>query len=82
LEDQAAGGCGFLTGIQAGHPRVRGDRLPHGAFNETEDQQRQADHGDQGLDAPVGLEEVAAPEEQVFEAMLDGWTRCAPFARI
>jgi hypothetical protein len=34
-----------------------GEGLPDLAFNQAEDEQRQADHGDQGGDAPVALME-------------------------
>jgi hypothetical protein len=52
-----AGGGGAVAG-QAGHrPAVRGQRLADLPLGQAEDKQSQADHGDQGGDAPVEFQE-------------------------
>src|SRR5512142_1939389 len=56
-EDQPAGGPGGRSGVQAGNLGCRGDLGADAAFDEAEHQQCQADHGDQGFDAPVVLQE-------------------------
>jgi hypothetical protein len=67
LEDQPAGGFGVLAWVEPGHLRGRGDRGSDGAFDQAEDEQGEADHGDQGLDPPVGLEEHRGDREWAFE---------------
>ena len=70
LEDGAAGGPGggCLVAGQAGHgAAVGGQGLADLTFDEAEDQQGQADHGDQGGDAAAGLQEQGGNRERAFE---------------
>ena len=60
LEDEPPGGFGRLADVQPLEEDGGGDSAPNLAFDQAEDEQRQADHGDQGLDAPVGLHEQGA----------------------
>src|SRR5271167_3011154 len=70
LEDGSAGGPGRGEAVagQAGHHLAVGAQgdadLP---FYQAEDQQGQADHGDQGGDAAVGLQEQGSDREGAFE---------------
>lgn len=56
FEDQPAGWLGRTADVQPGQFHGRGDGLADGPLDQAEDQQRQADHTDQGADAPVVFE--------------------------
>jgi hypothetical protein len=68
LEDQPPGGLGRLADVQPIEPDRRSDGPPDLPLNQAEDQQGQADHGDQGLDAPVGLQEHRRDRQRTLEA--------------
>ena len=55
LEDEPPGGLGRLADVQLLEHAGGGDGAADLAFDQAEDEQRQADHGDQRLDAAVGL---------------------------
>ena len=70
LEDGPAGGAGGGRAVagQAGHHLgVRGQCLADLPLGQAEDQQGQADHGDQGGDAPVEFQEDRGDGEGAFE---------------
>ena len=58
---------GAVAGQAGHHPAVRGQGLADLPFDQAEDQQGQADHGDQGGDAAVGLQEQRGDREGAFE---------------
>src|ERR1700748_51277 len=62
-----AGGGGAVAGQAGHHLAVRGQRLAGLPLDQAEDQQGQADHGDQGGDAPVELQEDGGDGEGAFE---------------
>src|SRR6266508_184084 len=68
LEDEPPGGLGRLADIQPVEPDSRSDGPPYLPFDQAEDEQGQADDGDQGLDAPVGLQEHGCDRQRPFEA--------------
>src|SRR5271157_63703 len=78
LENGPAGGSGGGAAVagQAGHHLpVRGQRFADLPLGQAEDQQGQADHGDQGGDAAVGLQEQRGDRQGSFElavAAFDG----------
>src|ERR1700751_2115381 len=61
------GGGGAVAGQAGHHLAVRGQRLADLPLDQAEDQQGQADHGDQGGDAPVELQEDGGDGEGAFE---------------
>ena len=67
LEDEPAGGFGGLADVQALEGDGGGDGAADLAFDQAEDQQRQADHGDQRLDAPVGLQKHRRDRQRALE---------------
>src|SRR5208282_5117673 len=70
LEDGSAGGPGGGGAVagQAGHHfAVGGQSVADLPFGQAEDQQGQADHGDQGGDAAVGLQEQGRDRQGAFE---------------
>ena len=57
-----------LVAGQAGHhPAMRAQGVADLTFDQAEDQQGQADHGDQGGDPAVGLQEQGGDRERAFE---------------
>ncbi|MFJ2806010.1 hypothetical protein [Kitasatospora sp. NPDC087271] len=70
-EDHAAGGAdGSVVRIEAAHGLFRPESLAYLAFDQAEDQQGQADHGDQGGDAPVVLQEDRRVREGALEVVV------------
>jgi len=66
-EDERAGGAGGTTGVEAGDLPV-GARAEAGlALDEREDEQGQADHVDEGVDALVGVQEHRRDRERALE---------------
>jgi hypothetical protein len=68
LEDQPPGGLGRLAGVQPVEDDSGGDGAAELALDQAEDEQRQADHGDQRLDAPVGLRKQGRDRQRALEA--------------
>jgi hypothetical protein len=68
LEDQPPGGLGWLADIQPIQGEVGGDGPADPTFDQAEDEQGQADHGDQRLDAPVGRQEHRRHRQRALEA--------------
>src|SRR4029453_203744 len=67
LEDQPPGGLGRLADVQPWEGEVGGDGVSDLPLDQAEDEQGQADHGDQGLDAPVGLQEHRRDRQRTLE---------------
>jgi hypothetical protein len=70
VEDHPAGRTyPSATGVDAGHcpVAVLVQRPPHLPFDQAENQQGQADHLDQGCDAPVVLDEDRGDGQRSFE---------------
>ena len=60
LEDQPPGGLGRLADVESVERAGGRDGAPGLPLDQAEDEQRQADYGDQRLDAPVGRRNMGA----------------------
>lgn len=68
VEDHAAGGSDLaVVGVEAGHGLFGTQGLADLAFDQAVDQQGQADHGDQGCDAAVVLQEQRRDGQRALE---------------
>ncbi|WP_211593464.1 hypothetical protein [Microbispora sp. H10836] len=81
VEDELAGGDGRSSGVQALDcgPVLFGQCLPDLAFDQTEDEQGQADDGDQGGDAPVVLQVEGRDGQRAFEGGVAAFDRFLSF---
>ncbi|MCT9105386.1 hypothetical protein [Streptomyces mirabilis] len=68
VEDHASGRPeGLVVGVEAAHGLIAAQSLADSAFDEAEHQQGQADHGDQGGDAPIVVQEDRRHGERALE---------------
>lgn len=79
LEDEPAGGSGGGAAGESGHRAFRQDRASGCAFDEAEDQQGEADHRQERVDAAVVLEEHGRDGERAFERAAAASTTSWPF---
>ncbi|GAA1912468.1 hypothetical protein GCM10009753_50520 [Streptantibioticus ferralitis] len=71
VEDHAAGGAdGAVVGVEAAHGLVGAQGPADLPFDQAEHEQGQADHADQGLDAPVVLQEDRGDRERALEVVV------------
>ncbi len=81
LQDQPGGWPDgpVIEGVEAGYVSlvVLGEPEADFAFDEAEDEQGQADHGDQGGDPAVGLQEYRCDGKGSMDAMVLGWCSSA-----
>ena len=67
VEDEPAGGSGGGAAGESGHRAFWQDRASGFAFDEAEDQQGEADHRQERVDAAVVLEEHGRDGDRAFE---------------